>query len=157
VVAILAKVKEKGDAEFEDVKEEVLPLARNEAKGDLIIAKIKQLNAKSLEELGNSYGAQATYRPADTITISSNLSNNYDATAVGKANGLKPGKKLDSFKGDNGVLVAEKISEVPAQPLADYTALKQGTVQNLLYKNMSGVSSALNELLHVEDNRYQFY
>lgn len=157
VVAILTDLKKKGDAKFEDVKEEVLPQARNEAKGDQIIAKIKQLNAKSLQELGNAYGAQANFKDADTITLNSNLSGGYDVVAVGKIAGLKVGKKIEATKVENGVLVAEKIAETPAQPLADYTVLKQGAKQSLMYKNMSGVSNALNEILKVEDNRYQFY
>lgn len=157
VVAILVNQKKKGSADFEDVKEEVLPQARNEAKGDQIIAKIKQLNAKSLQDLGNAYGAQANFKDADTITLNSNLSNNYDVVAVGKIVGLKVGKKLEATKAENGVLVAEKISEVPAQPLADYTILKQGAKQSLMYKTSNGVNEALKEILKVEDNRYQFY
>lgn len=110
-----------------------------------------------MQELGNAYGAQANFKDADTITLNSNLSGGYDVVAVGKIAGLKVGKKIEATKVENGVLVAEKIAETPAQPLADYTVLKQGAKQSLMYKNMSGVSNALNEILKVEDNRYQFY
>jgi peptidyl-prolyl cis-trans isomerase D len=157
VIAVLTKLRKKGDAKFEDVKEDVAPQAKNVAKGDMIVAKVKQLNTKTLEELANSYGAQATYKANDTITLASSLGNNFDQQAMGKVAALKVGKKSDAYKAENGVVIAEKLADIPAQPLADYTALKQGAKQNLMYKNMGGISNALNEVLKVEDNRYIFY
>lgn len=158
VVAVLTKFKKKGEAKFEDVKEEVLPFARNMAKGDMIIAKIKQLKSNSVEELGNAYGVQAQIKLADTLSFSNGgmgLAN--DPILLGKVFGLKNGKKLEATKGEFGVVVAEKIADMPAQPLADYTMLKQNAKQNQYYKNLGGIGNALNEMLGVKDYRFLFY
>jgi peptidyl-prolyl cis-trans isomerase D len=158
VVAIFVNKKEKGSTNFDDVKEAVTPFAKNLAKGDMIVAKIKQLGGKSIDEVASGYGAQAMFKAADTLSLTTTgVAGTYDPTALGFVFGLKAGKKTDAFKTENGVIVAEKLTEVPAQPVADYTVLKQGAKQNLMYKNMGGVSGALNELLKVEDNRFLFY
>ncbi|MFN8437387.1 MAG: peptidylprolyl isomerase [Cytophagales bacterium] len=159
VVAVLSKFKKKGEAKFEDVREEIIPLAKNSLKGDMILAKIKQLKSNTLEELVNGYGVQAVLRPQDTLSFDNPYlaGSGNEPELVGKLFGTKPGKKIEASKGEGGVLIGEKIADMPAQPVADYSTYRQQAKQNAYYKNMSGIQGALSELLGVEDKRYLFY
>ena len=75
VVAVMTGEIEKGYKPFESVKAEITPAVRNEAKGMVIIQKLKDAKG-TLEEIANAFGSDANVYSSSDLKLSSNSSAN---------------------------------------------------------------------------------
>ena len=141
------------------VKAEIAPAVRNEAKGKIIIEKLKSAKG-TLEEVANAFGSDANVYSSSDLKLSSNSlpTVGFDPQAVGLA--LLAGKwqTLNPVAGENGVLIMELQNKTIAPSQSDYysvykTQLEQGNFN----RNTLGIGEAIKENANIEDKRYKFY
>ena len=157
VVAVMTAEVEKGFKPFDQVKEEVTPMAKNEVKAKQIIAKLTG-KTEDLETLAQQFGRDAVVNSSNDLKFSSSslVSVGFDPTAVGKAFSLENGKRSTPFKGENGVLVIEMKAKTVAPAVADYSTYKTQLNQNQNSRSYF-ISEALKEAAGIVDNRYKFF
>lgn len=158
VVAVMTDEVKKGYKAFELVKEEVTPLAKNEAKAKQIIDKLKG-KTEDLETLSKLFGSEAIINSASDLKLSSNsmVSVGVDPVAVGKAFSLENGKRSAPFKGENGILIIETKNKTVAPAVTDYTTYKTQLVQAANSRSAYSISDALKDAAKIEDKRFKFY
>lgn len=159
VIAVMTSEVQKGFKPFEQVKDEVTPLAKNEAIANQIIAKLKDKN-EPLETLAQQFGRDAVVNSSNDLKLSASslVSVGFDPVAVGKAFSLENGKRSVPFKGENGVLIIEMKNKTIAPAVADYAAYKTQLSQaNNNNRGSFAISEALKEAAKIEDNRYKFF
>lgn len=157
VVAVMTDEVEKGYKPLNLVKEELKPLAKNEAKATQIIGKLTG-KTEDLETLAQQFGRDAVVNSSNDLKFSSSslVSVGFDPTAVGKAFALENGKRSAPFKGENGVLIVEMKAKSIAPAVADYTTYKSQLIQNQNNRSYF-IGEALKESANIVDNRYRFF
>ena len=159
VVAALTGIKDKGIPTFDQVKENVKPLAIREKKGEMFskqftdamagVASIDQLSAKmSL--------------PADsgsTITFSSYAIPNYgyEPKVIGRAFASPLNKLSKPVVGSGGVFVFVVSSVTPGVAPTEWKDTKNQVAQSMAGRVDNGVYTALLKKGNVEDKRYRFF
>lgn len=131
----------------------------NQAKAEIIIDKIKQINATTLQDIAESYGENLTIHSIDALHFSKkNDINVQNAKAfIGKCFGLKPGSISDPIVDNEGVFIAcvkdiqlveqEKASEDP------FDSITKGQIDQIMQNYYIG--KAMEELTKVTDERYK--
>jgi peptidyl-prolyl cis-trans isomerase D len=157
VVAVMTGEVEKGFKPFEQVKEEVTPMAKNEKVAAQIIVKLTG-KTEDLETLAQQFGRDAVINSSPDLKLSANslVSVGFDPTAIGKAFSLENGKRSAPFKGENGVLIIEMKAKTIAPVVADYTTYKSQLGQAMNSRSFN-IGEALKESAKIEDNRYRFF
>jgi peptidyl-prolyl cis-trans isomerase D len=158
VVAVMTSEVDKGYKPFELVKAEISPAVRNEAKGKVIIEKLK--NAKgTLEEIANAFGSDANVYSSSDLKLNSNSlpTVGFDPQAVGVAFSLENGKRSAPIAGENGVIIMELQNKTVAPSLSDYSAYKTQLEQGNYNRNTMGIAEAIKESADIVDKRYKFY
>lgn len=159
VIAVLKGKTDKGFLPLADVKDQILPLARKEKKGELIKQKLASLNG-TLEEMASAFGSDANVYTSSDLKLSSTTMTgvNFDPKAVGLAFSLKDGERSKPFSGENGVLIIEMIHKTVAPDLGDYSIFESQARQRYNPSMVSyNISEALKELSDIDDKRYKFY
>jgi peptidyl-prolyl cis-trans isomerase D len=158
VVAVLTGKTEKDNVKAEDYKQELTAKVRNELKAEQIIAKLGNASG-SLEAIAQKYGAGALVETATDINLATGFlrSAGVDAVALGKAFGLKPGKRSKPFAGEAGVLIMETTKLTPAGTVADYGQYKSLLQQNVASRTSFYINEAIKEASKVEDRRAKFF
>ncbi len=158
VVAIMTEEVEKGFKPFDQVKEEVTPLAKNEVKAKQIIEKLKG-KTEDLETLAQQFGRDAVVNSSSDLKFSSNsmVSVGLDPVAVGKAFSLESGKRSAPFAGENGVLVIESKNKTIAPSVADYSVYKSQLTQAANGRSSYTIAEALKDAAKIDDRRYKFF
>ena len=134
------------------------PAVRNEAKGKIIIEKLKSAKG-TLDEIANAFGSDANVYSSSDLKLSSNSlpTVGFDPQAVGLAFSLENGKRSNPVAGENGVLIMELQNKTIAPSLSDYTPYKTQLEQGNLNRNTLGIGEAIKEKANIEDKRYKFY
>ncbi|WP_420147957.1 peptidylprolyl isomerase [Spirosoma sp.] len=158
VIAVLTGKTEKDNVEVSDYRNELTAKVRNELKGEQILTKLGSASG-SLESIAQKYGAGALVETADDVNMATGYlkSAGVDPIALGKAFGLKPGKRSKPFAGENGVLIVETTSITPAPPVADYAQYKNQIQQNNASRIGFYINEAIKDAAKVEDRRAKFY
>ena len=158
VVAVMTGETEDGYRPFEDVKEEITPLVKNQLKGAKIAEKLKGLSG-TIDEVAAAYGEDATVNSSSDLKLNSNSlpGVGIDPIAVGKAFGLAEGKRSEPFIGENGVLIIEDGNKTIAPELGDYTMFKNQKLQALNNQTGLNIAEALKKGANIVDKRYLFY
>ena len=159
VVAVMTSQVEKGFKPFDQVKDEVTPLAKNEVIANQIISKLRG-KTEPLETLAQQFGRDAVVNSSNDLKLSASslVSVGFDPVAIGKAFSLENGKRSAPFKGENGVLIIEMKNKTIAPAVADYTTYKTQLSQaNTNNRGSFAISEALKEAAKIEDNRYKFF
>lgn len=158
VVAIMTGEIKKGYRPFESVKAEITPAVRNEAKGLVIIQKLKDAKG-TLEEIASAFGSDANVYSSSDLKLSSNSlpTVGFDPQAVGLAFSLENGKRSAPVAGENGVIIMELQTKTAAPSLSDYSAYKMQLEQGAINRNSSGIAEAIKESSDIVDERYKFY
>ncbi len=159
MVAVMTGKTEKGYRSFEDSKEEIMPIVKNEIKGKMIVDKLKSLSG-TLDEMATAYGGTdaAVYSSSDVKLNSNSLpSVGIDPVAVGKTFTLEAGKKTEPFVGENGVLLMEMVNKTIAPEVGDYSIFKNQLLQTLNGQAGFNIAEALKKGAEIEDKRYLFY
>ena len=159
VVAVMTSQVEKGFKPFDQVKDEVTPLAKNEVIANQIISKLRG-KTEPLETLAQQFGRDAVVNSSNDLKLSASslVSVGFDPVAIGKAFSLENGKRSAPFKGENGVLIIEMKNKTIAPAVADYSTYKTQLSQaNTNNRGSFAISEALKEAAKIEDNRYKFF
>ncbi|GAB4008537.1 peptidylprolyl isomerase [Spirosoma sp. KCTC 42546] len=158
VIAVLTNKTEKDKVEVSDYRNELTAKVRNELKGEQIISKLGNASG-TLESIAEKYGSGALVELAEDINLATGFlrSAGVDPVALGKAFGLKPGKRSKPFIGEGGVLIMETASLTPAPAVADYTMYKTQIQQNNTSRVSFYINEAIKEAAKVEDRRSKFY
>jgi peptidyl-prolyl cis-trans isomerase D len=157
VVVLLTRIREKGTASVEDVKDQIKPRVIIEAKAKLIKEKLK-VEGNDFAAAAKAYGKDAVTGTASDISLSSGMITNvgYEPEAVGALFGLAKDKKTEALTGENGVLVL-KNKNITVSEVADYnqfvTQLQQQRNNRLAYGT---VEAAVKKTVEIEDMRYRY-
>jgi peptidyl-prolyl cis-trans isomerase D len=158
VVAVMTSEVEEGYKTLDKVKDEILPIVKNQLKGKIIIDK---LNAQkgSLEEIAKAYGNDATVKTSSDLKQNTNSlpSVGNDPVAVGVAFSLESGKRSKPFTGENGVLIIEMQHLTIAPAVGDYTMFKNQLKQNMDTRIGFGIEESIKDASKIKDKRYKFY
>ena len=149
---------EEGIRSFEDVKEEITPLVKNQLKGKKIVEKLKGLTG-TLDEMAAAYGSDASVNSSSDLKLNSNSlpGVGIDPIAVGKAFALENGKRSEPFIGENGVLIVENGNKTIAPEIGDYSIFKNQKLQSMTSQSGLNIAEALKKGANIEDKRYLFY
>ncbi|MFD2936002.1 peptidylprolyl isomerase [Spirosoma flavum] len=158
VIAVLTNKTAKDKVDINDFRSELSTKVRNELKGEQIISKLGNASG-SLEAIAQKYGAGALVENVDDVNLATGFlrSAGVDPVALGKAFGLKPGKRTKPFVSDGGVLVMETTTLTPAPVIADYALYKTQIQQNNTSRISFYINEAIKEAAKVEDRRSKFY
>jgi len=158
VVAVVTGKTNEDKVTVDDYRQELTQKVRNQLKAEQIIQKLGN-PAGALETVAAKYGAGAIVETVTDVNLANGFlkSAGVDPVAIGKAFGLKPGKRSKPFAGETGVLVVETSKVTPAPAIADYSLYK-----NLIQQNQSSragffVNEAIRERANIKDRRAKFY
>ncbi|GAB4035819.1 peptidylprolyl isomerase [Spirosoma gilvum] len=158
VIAVLTNKTNKDKVTVDDYRNELTAKVRNELKAQQIISKLGAATGE-FDAIAEKYGSGALVETADDINLATGFlrSAGVDPVALGKAFGLKPGKRSKPFAGEGGVLVMETTSLTPAPTVADYNMYKTQLQQNNTSRVGFYINEAIKEAAKVEDRRAKFY
>ena len=158
LIATLIAKTEKDDVNLNGLKEELKREVVKEIKTKQIMAKI-DAKAGTLEEIAKKYGKEALTGSVKDITLSKTdlQSMGFNPISVGKAMGLKQGKRSEVFADDAGIFIVENISQTPAKEVADYTQYKNQLQQNRTSGLQYYAGEALKKFANIIDKRYKIY
>ncbi len=158
VIAALTGKREKGTAQLENVREQVLAKVRGQKKAEQIAEQLSGLTG-TLEERKEAYGGNANVYTADDLKLSSNTLPNvgFAAKAVGRAFALNEGEISKPIITENGVVMVELQSVTPAPEIADYATYKEQLQQQQQGRTSANITQAVREAADIEDERYKFY
>ncbi len=158
VIAVLTNKTAKDKVDVSDFRSELTAKVRNELKGEQIIAKLGNATG-SLESIAQKYGAGALVENVDDVNLATGFlrSAGVDPVALGKAFGLKSGKRTKPFVGEGGVLIMETTTLTPAPTVADYALYKTQIQQNNTSRIGFYINEAIKDAAKVEDKRAKFY
>ncbi len=158
IVAILTGKTSKDEVKVDDYRAELTSKVKADLKAEQIITKLGGISG-TLEQIAQKYGAGALVESANDITLGQGVlgSAGADPAALGKAFGLKVGKKSKPFKGEFGVFVLEKVGGTPAPAIADLTMYKNTARAMAAQRTSYYINEAIKENAKVVDNRAKFY
>lgn len=158
VVAVMTAEIKKGYKPFELMKAEITPAVRNEAKGKIIIEKLKDAKG-TLEEVANAFGSDANVYSSSDLKLNSNSLPivGFDPQAVGLAFALENGKRSKPVAGENGVIIMELQNKTIAPSSPDYGVYKTQLDQANANRNSMNIAEAIKESSNIVDKRYKFY
>ena len=158
IVALSTGATSKDNVKVDDFRDELTARVRGDKKAEQIMKKLGGI-AGTLEQIAQKYGAGALVETANDLTLAQGTltSAGADPTAIGKAFGLKAGKRSKPFKGDGGVFIMENVSSTPAPAIADLTAYKNSAKMMAAQRTSFYINEAIKDNAKVVDNRAKFY
>lgn len=163
VVAQVDSRTEEGYRPLDDaLKAEIESEVRKEAKGKIILEKLKGIAATDLNSIKEAYGPGGFVSTASGISIGgaqppAPLTS--ESFLIGKIAGLPLNQLSKPLVGESGVYIFQVTQVTDPTPLVDENALnaKVSQMQNARQFSMENkFRLALRELANVKDTRYQF-
>ena len=157
---MVKQIVPKGVPSVDQIREELKLEVMKEKKADILIKKIKDANATSIEVLASKLGVAVT--PIPGVNFANPYignSNRGEPAVVGAVAGLAQGKVSNPIKGNDGVFVVVVESKKPVPP-ADgnqYKIYGNGVGKQIATRVASGISKAIVEKADITDNRSTFY
>lgn len=157
IVASLVSRKEEGEANLEDVKDQVRQLAMNEKKAEMIQAKLA--GKATLDEMKALFSESSINEVPDLRLSSSVIPGvGFAPKLVGAVFGLTgSGQITKPVQEDIGILVAKLNNLTPATEIADYTAYQSQLTQSNAQRMTYQIMMALQDLAGVKDYRYKYF
>ena len=158
IVALSTGSTSKDNVKVDDFRDELMARVRGDKKAETIMKKLGSISG-TLEQIAQKYGAGALIETANDLTLAQGTltSAGADPTAIGKAFGLKPGKRSKPFKGEGGVFIMENVSSTPAPAIADLTTYKNSAKMMAAQRTSFYINEAIKDNAKVVDNRAKFY
>ena len=158
IVALETGATSKDNVKVDDFRDELMARVRGDKKAEQIMKKLGGISG-TLEQIAQKYGAGALVETANDLTLAQGTltSAGADPTAIGKAFGLKAGKRSKAFKGEGGVFIMENVSSTPAPAIADLTMYKNSAKMMAAQRTSFYINEAIKENAKVVDNRAKFY
>lgn len=157
IVATLVSKKEEGEADLEDVREQVEQQVRNDKKAAMIAEKLA--GKTTLEEMKAVF-PDASINEVPDLRLSTSVipGVGFAPKAIGTVFGLQSSNQITKpIQEDIGVLVARLNNLTPSSEIGDYTSyqaqLSQSGSQRMTYQIMM----VLQDLADVKDFRYKYF
>jgi peptidyl-prolyl cis-trans isomerase D len=157
VVARVAAVKEEGVPSLDEIRNEIMAIAINEKKADIIKNEFNQLQGLSLDQKSDRLAIEI--RTVENVRFASNNLIGFGAepAVVGSIFALEPNTISAPVKGNNAVFVFEVISREPVVEPSDLTMQQMQLMNNFRNRVPSETYRALRESAEIKDNRHMFY
>lgn len=159
VVAVLTKVREKGIAPLDIVKDEITPKAIQDKKAEMFIKEMTEALAGvgSIDELARKTKLSVEKMDAMYFNTYSLQGYGREDVVVGTAVGSAVNKLSKPLQGKTAVfvLVVDAIKEAPVA--ADYNNIKTQTASQSASRIDYEVFDALKEKANIVDNKGKFY
>ena len=158
VVAIVTKSRSAGIPKFEEVKEDLRPLAIRDKKATQFMEEMKKAaSSGNIDQVAAAIKKPVT--PATDVTFGSYAvpGAGYEPALTGAASGGTQGKLIGPFKGMNGVymVVVDAANKGPVPPASPE---QKADMSRMLGQRAATESlEALNSAMEVRDMRYKFY
>ena len=159
VVAVYRDKVEKGTANLNDVRSQIMPKVQAQKKKEYIASKLNAMSG-SVQDMATAYGTDAKFYNTPNLTLNSNTLPNVGNApeAVGAAFGLgNPGQKTAVIGTDFGVVVVELKSSSRAAEIADYTTYVTQLQQSRSASTQLNLNQSIRESAKIVDERYKFY
>lgn len=159
VVAALVKIRKKGTAPFEQVKNEVDLAVRKEKKAEKLAEKISASlkGANSIQDLASKLNVNVESAPAITFSSISLPSAGVEPKVVAYATNMPQGKLSEVIKGSNGVYVLSVTNIQQPEAIKDYTATLTRVNSSFQSRASYDAYNALRKLANIDDRRSNFY
>lgn len=157
VIAVLTMKVEKGEQTINAFRDELTAEVAKQIKIKKISGKI-DIKAKTLDDIATKYGKEAQ-KGETNVTLGKNEFANFgfNPISVGKALGLKEGKRSEIIIDDAGIFILEGGKRTDAPKVADYTAQKNSLKQAKEGMISYQAQEAIKKYRKVEDARYKIY
>lgn len=158
-VAVLVKIKKKGIAPLEDVKNEVDLAVRKEKKAEKLAEKISASlkGANSIQDLANKLNVNVESAPGVTFSAISLPSVGVEPKVIAYATSMPQGKLSEIIQGSNGVYVLTVTNIVKPDAIKDYTATLTRVNSSFQSRASYDAYNALRKLANIDDRRANFY
>lgn len=158
IVAIVTKARKAGIPDFEEVKDDLIPVAKRDKKAAMFMEEMKAAAASgNIDQVAAAIKKPVT--PATDITFSafSVPGAGYEPAITGAASGAPQGKMVGPFKGMGGVyvVIVDNISKGAVPPAGQQQ--KADMSRMLGQRAFSEAFEAINSAAEVRDMRYRFY
>ncbi|MFW5663817.1 MAG: peptidylprolyl isomerase [bacterium] len=157
VVARIAKVREEGIPELEDIRDEIRTIAIREKKAEMIAEEFNQAQGQGIEEKATSMGLDV--RNIENIRFNMNSLEGFGAepAVIGSVFALEPNTLSKPITGNTGVFMVEVIRKDENIEPENLQAHQQ-QLQTTFRSKVPGESvRALRETVEITDNRHMFY
>lgn len=159
VVARLADVRAKGVLALDQVKNDIMPLVRNEVKARMLTEKIDGVlnGASSIQQVASKLGRPVT--PVQNLVFANPIIPGVaqENAVVGTVFGMQPRKLSKAIKGETGVYVVEVNGFTNPAPLTNTFNQKQQMLQMMNQRAQSQVIEVLRTKADITDNRLRFF
>jgi len=160
VVAALTGVKDKGIPSFEQLKEDLEPLAKREKKADKFEAEYKaaMASAKTIDALGTKMNLAPDVSNSINFAAYQVSGHGFEPKLIGSIPVAKPNVLSAPVRGNSGVYVFV-VEGAPASvtPPADLSAEKKQIVGSAQGRADNGIYTSLLKKAKVDDKRYRFF
>ncbi len=147
IVAIITEIREKGIAEYDQIKEEIKKTVVKNKKAEILAKQMKSISNLEKEAKNISFSSsrinQEGFEPVIIAT----------ATLIEKDNISEP------LIGENGVYVIKVTSKTGIDNFenVDFTNDKMNAERNMMFRMSREIFEALKEVSEVSDNRFKFF
>jgi len=157
VVARVAEVKEEGIPSLDEIRDDIMTLAINEKKAQMITDEFNQAQGSTLQEKANALNLNV--QSIDNIRFNSNNLQGFGAepAIVGSVFANETGSLSNPIKGNVGVFLVEVNSKEPPVMPDNITAQKNQLINAFRNRVPNEAFRALRESADIEDNRHRFY
>jgi len=156
VVAELTKVVEKGPAPLEDVENEIKVAVVKEIKGQKLIEKFTQANAKTLEEYSSKLNLPL--QNAENVVFSAYTipGAGIEPEVIATATTIQPNIMSQPIAGNNGVFVLQVIS-TDTVGTATIESEQMKLSRDVIYRVDYQAYDALKKAANINDERSKFF
>ncbi|MCU0393508.1 MAG: SurA N-terminal domain-containing protein [Thermoflexibacter sp.] len=159
LVAVLRGAVNKGEATWEDVKDELSTEVRNDLKAQQIMDKLKSVTQSDLTAIANAYGTNVSVTTMSDVTLQSSALNGlgYAPVAIGKAFAMKKGERTSLFRDESGIIALEVTEVSEATEVADYNSYKEQLVGRRTTQTLDKLYKALKKITKTESDLAKFF
>ena len=157
IVAVLTGVHKKGVAPFESVKNQIALQVTNNLKADKIADMIK--GASSVDAVASQYGKPVQEANAVNMQMTQIPGIGFEPQVIAAASVLQQGQVSAPVKGTNAVYLLQNTSYTPSQELQplNLTTDRKQMQLDLRYRATYQVSSAIDQMVEIDDRRVKFF
>jgi len=158
VVAALVDKTSEGTASLQDVRDQIVPKVKNQAKAAIIKQRLEVLEG-TLDEMAQQYGDDAGVFSNSELKLSTNSlpSVGFAPNAIGIAFSLKQGEISKPIEENDGIVLIQLNSLIPSPEIADYTSYENQLEQRRANQASFQINEIIRENADIVDERYKFF
>lgn len=159
LITVLRGSVNKGEATWEDVKDEVTAEVRKDLKAKQIMDKLASVANSNLEAIASAYGTNVVVNTMPDVTLQTPSLNGvgYAPLTIGKAFGMKKGQKTGLYKDESAIMAMEVVEVTEAAEVADYNSYKDQLVGRRNSQTAEKLLRALKKITKTESDLAKYY